>query len=445
MSFVKRCERVLGAAVVLAALLRPPGAEACTCVGGIPPCQTVWNATGVVEATVSAIEMVEGPPMYENGPRILERRARLQNVRAVIGEATEDVSTGIGGGDCGYGFTVGTRYLIVLHKRPADGKITTSICSPTQPASWPSPFRSYLEGLSRPSPGATLSGKVWLLRGSVDFSERRNEPLAGVRVRLSGPVQQQAESDHDGEFRFDRLPAGDYTLVPELPIGRNELAPIRTSALTLPNTHACAAVTLTTAVNGVLEGSVVDESGRPVPDAAINLRQAEPQNRAQPEYRSGRTDATGTYRFEQLPPGRFVVGVNLSRGPHRASPFAIAYARLATGPAPDVIELASGARQQLAPIVVRRLRTIVVMGEVRLEDGRLVAGATLSAKPAGERPVNLIDWSGKTGEQGTFAADLLQDVTYTVEARFAQMVGVVEVAAGSSGDPVVIRLKPGRE
>ena len=433
------------ALVLFACALLPQVADACTCVGGIPPCQTVWQASGVIEATVVSIETVEGPPMWENGPPISERLVRLKEVRTVLGAAPDAVATGFGGGDCGYDFRVGTRYLIVFHKRPSDGRMTAGICSPTQPASWPSPFRGYLEGLSKPSPGATLSGKVWLLHGTVDFSERRNEPLTGVQVRLSGPVQQQAESDRDGEFRFERLPAGDYTLVPELPSGRNELSPIQTSTLTLPNTHTCAAVTLTTAVNGILEGTVVDETGRPVPDAAINLRLAEPRNRAQPWYRFGKTDSTGTYRFDQLPPGRFVVGVNLSRGPHRASPFAITYARLGAGPTPEVIEIASGARQQLAPIVVRRLAPTVVTGEVRLEDGRLVAGATLGAKPAGERPVDLIDWGGKTGEQGTFAADLLQDVTYTIEARFGQMVGVVEIAAGSSRDPVVIRLKPRRE
>jgi carboxypeptidase family protein len=437
--------RSVGAALVLAFVLLPRVSEGCSCVTGIPPCQTVWNATGVVEATVTAIDSVESAPMWDGGPPMRERRVRLQNVQARIGNGTDEVVTGFGGGDCGYDFTVGTRYLIVFHRRPTDGKMTASICSPTQPASWPSAFRSYLDGLSTPSPGATVSGKVWLLRGAVDFSGQRNEPLPGVQVRLNGPVQQQAQSGRDGEFRFERLPAGDYTLVSELPSGRGELSPIRPSTLTLPNTHACGAVTLTTAVNGRIEGTVVDETGRPVPDASINLRPAELRRAGQMEYRFGKTGPDGTYWFDQLPPGRFVVGVNLSRGPHRASPFAITYARLASGATPDVVELASGARQPLAPIIVRRLAPVLVAGEVRLEDGRLVAGATLSAKPAGERPVNLIDWSGKTAEQGTFVAELLQDVTYTIEARFAQMVGVVEIVASSSGDPVVVRLKPRRE
>jgi hypothetical protein len=181
---------------------------------------------------------------------------RLQEVRTLTGESTDVVATGFGGGDCGYDFRVGTRYLIVTHKRPADGRATTSICSPTQPAAWSSSLKSYFENLSRPSAGATLSGTVRLRRGSTDFSGLRNEPVAGVRVLLDGPVQQRVESNRNGEFKFARLPAGDYTLTAEPPAGRMDLLPIPPRKLTLPNTHTCASVSLATAVNGGIEGEL---------------------------------------------------------------------------------------------------------------------------------------------------------------------------------------------
>jgi hypothetical protein len=242
--------KVIGAIVVLACLVLPRAAEGCSCALGIPPCRTVWNAAGVVEATVASIETVQGPPMSEKGPPIRERLVRLQDVRTLTGESTDVVATGFGGGDCGYDFRVGTRYLIVTHKRSTDGRATTSICSPTQPAAWSGPLKSYFENLSRPSPGATLSGTVRLLRGLTDLSGRPNVPVAGVRMLLDGPVQQRAESNRNGEFNFARLPAGDYTLTAEPPAGRLDLLPIPPRTLTLPNTHTCASVNLTTAVNG---------------------------------------------------------------------------------------------------------------------------------------------------------------------------------------------------
>jgi hypothetical protein len=82
------------------------------------------------------------------------------------------------------------------------------------------------------------SGTVRLLRGSTGLAGRPNEPVAGVRVLLDGPVQQRAESNRNGEFKFARLPAGDYTLTAEPPAGRLDLLPIPARTLTLQHARA---------------------------------------------------------------------------------------------------------------------------------------------------------------------------------------------------------------
>ena len=53
----------VGGVVFLSCLLISRGAAACTCLGGVPPCQSVWQADGVIEATVASIETVPGPPV----------------------------------------------------------------------------------------------------------------------------------------------------------------------------------------------------------------------------------------------------------------------------------------------------------------------------------------------------------------------------------------------
>jgi len=313
----------------------------------------VWEASGVVEATVASIETMQGPPMSENGPSIRERLVRLQDVRTVTGESTDVVATGFGGGDCGYDFRVGTRYLIVTHKRPTDGRATTSICSPTQPAAWSSPLKSYFENVSRPSPGATLSGTVRLRRGSTDLSGLRNEPVPGVRVLLDGPVQQRVESNRNGEFKFARLPAGDYTLTAEPPAGRMDLLPIPPRKLTLPNTHTCASVGLTTAVNRGIEGELgayvakggtrkttpeapgqlkgyLETLSRPSPRATISsqIQAWKGPGRAKiglplpgvelvltgPVRQTIESDAKGAFAFERLPVGEYLLTPEMPPG-----------------------------------------------------------------------------------------------------------------------------------
>ena len=227
--------------VVFAGLLASRAAEACTCVGGIPPCQSVWQADGVIEATVTSIEIVETPPTSDKGPRYAERRVRLHDVRRWAGGSTEVVMTGMGGGDCGYAFQVGTRYLIVLHTRP-DGLPGTGICSATQPADSPGPLKAYLASLAQPSPGATISGRIQIWKGPA--RARIGLPLSGVRLVLTGPVQRAVTSDKEGAFAFERLPAGEYVLTPEMPPGRPDLMSLRPVGVNLPDTHACSSLTL---------------------------------------------------------------------------------------------------------------------------------------------------------------------------------------------------------
>jgi len=434
----------LSCVVVLWCLLTPARADACTCVEGIPPCQSVWQATSVVEATIASIETVTGPPVFENGPRYPERLVRLQDVRAWVGESTDVVITGMGGGDCGYAFRVGTRYLIATHKRP-DGHAVTGICSGTQPAESAGPLKSYLETLSQPSPGAKISGNILLLPAALQRSAIRNEPLAGVRLLLTGPVQRTVQSGTDGTFAFERLPAGQYTLSAQLPPGRTDLASIKPQTFTIPNAQACAALTLTTSAGGLIEGTVVDTAGRPIRGAVIDLRLADVLGAERPAYESTRTDETGAFRFDRLAEDRYVAGINIDRGPTSTSPFAPTYGRLVSGATPEIIDLRSGGRQILSPIVVHALAPVAVAGRVQFEDGTPAANAGISFIGTGEQRGYIPTVGKRSDELGKFTLELFEGVAYVLQAGTPGFVGSIEVKIGTTPDPLVITLKPRRD
>src|SRR6266404_1697697 len=93
-------------AVLLLAFLLPLGATkifACTCAGWPLPCEDYWRVSAVFVGTVSSITTAP----YKINEREFEGRlvhfAVDRAFRDVEGAEVE-VTTGLGGGDCGYDF-----------------------------------------------------------------------------------------------------------------------------------------------------------------------------------------------------------------------------------------------------------------------------------------------------------------------------------------------------
>ncbi len=65
-------------------------------------------------------------------------RVRFRSDRSWKGKATGEINllTGRGGGDCGFQFEPGKRY-VVFSRRLSNGKLATDICTPTRPTQNP--------------------------------------------------------------------------------------------------------------------------------------------------------------------------------------------------------------------------------------------------------------------------------------------------------------------
>ena len=102
----------------------------CTCAVPKAPAEAVAGATVVVEAIAG-----------RQRPYGLRNQAGVSTVTRVIVERvwkaeipdTLYVFSGSGGGDCGFRFTEGVRYLLFLYREP-EGRLTTSMCSPSAPS-----------------------------------------------------------------------------------------------------------------------------------------------------------------------------------------------------------------------------------------------------------------------------------------------------------------------
>src|SRR5438270_9015897 len=120
-------------------------AFACECAGTRPACQEYWEATAVFTGTVIESHRIT---VNDGGYSHEMRAVHLsidQSFRGVEGAEVE-VLTGLGGGDCGFGFRQAQQYLVYAYRSDSDGKLYTSICTGTRSVSEAANDLTYIRG-----------------------------------------------------------------------------------------------------------------------------------------------------------------------------------------------------------------------------------------------------------------------------------------------------------
>ena len=317
----------------------------CTCVWLPDNCYGLATADAVFEATVESIR---------TEPDAMVSVAVLTGLRSWRGEPQGTVVTASAESACGYTFRVGTRYLVVATRRP-DGRLTVSRCGLTQPLADAEGFAAYAKDLQGPATNTRVWGRVTHATRWADFA-REYAPVPRARVTVSGPAQRTAMTDANGRYAFSGLPPGAYTLTADvsgtaLPLGRAR--PIDFS-LDAGRPHACAALDFLAPIASAITGEVVDPAGAPVAGVVVSLLLGDQTDFSRGEAGGGfTTGADGRYRFEDLPPGRYLVGIDIYRdGRSTGNPYASV--RAATTAGDTTVRLGLGERIELSRIVARR-------------------------------------------------------------------------------------------
>lgn len=193
--------RLLVSAALLI-LIAPRPVSACSCVADVPLCESFWNADLVFEGEVVAIESLPGS--NSTGPRFVKRQVRFTVERVWRGNAADSVTvmTGAGGGDCGYNFRKGRKYLVFASEH--EGRLWTNICSPTKPLDRAAQDLEYLANAATSSTAGRIYGIVRASKG---------RPLSRYTVVLSGPTGQRLTvTNASGEYEFNEMPPGEYAI-----------------------------------------------------------------------------------------------------------------------------------------------------------------------------------------------------------------------------------------
>jgi hypothetical protein len=285
---------------------------ACSCEIAGPPCEAVWKSDAVFAATVRSVVEIDHDA-YGRPYGSLLVTVDVEQAFVNVAAGPLELTTGRGGGDCGYRFAVGQRYLIYANKSPI-GRLSATICSRTRPLDKAQDDLRYLSAPPAVGSGARVFGSVhrWqrdpFERETVDYG-----PLEGLVVNVSGAgYSRDTVTDPHGRYQISGLPTGVSTLTVALPPGFDPRAGIR--ELDFRDPRACSERNFELTYVAGASGSVVDATGRPLAGIRVEAVAAELAGHQPPPYQSPViTDDRGTFEFEHLPPGFYVFGVNLTR------------------------------------------------------------------------------------------------------------------------------------
>jgi hypothetical protein len=195
-------------------LMLPGMVEACDCVNAGPPCKAFKATPNVFTGRVTKISTIH--VKLQSGDEYPQHLVLLQierNYRGQEGKSTVEVVTGEGGGDCGFSFEEGKRYLVYAYPHPATGKLYTGICQRTRLLSEASEDLEYFAKKDDPAHGAGIEGSVEELSRDQHNITQVAGMLAGVQLEIAGNGERQTTvTGKDGRFRVWGLKPGSYRI-----------------------------------------------------------------------------------------------------------------------------------------------------------------------------------------------------------------------------------------
>ena len=409
----------------------PDAAEACRCAPRSARCgppAEFWKAAAVFSGQVTSIDRMGG-----SGSSSRRRiRVRVQErFRGSITTAHGELEL-FTGAVCGYPFKVEREYLVYagFHE---DGRLTASVCSRTTLLERAVDDLTYARQVtSGVVPQARILGEV---RQTAEYGSTLRA-LSGIPVVLA---RQNARfttlTDDRGRYAFDVPGTGTFVLMTQLPDTLYSSQPER--RIEVADTRTCVEVNIDVRFNGHVAGRVVDGTGLGVAGLTVSHAFVSPRRGAPPPSIRTLTRDDGSFRLERLPPGPFVVSVELLNDDAGAS--SVEDLGLASAATRGVLR--GGERLSLEPLRLPPTLSLVRLhGSVHTTDGAPAAGARVFLKDDLEGG-HIVGEPAIADSLGRFVLAVLEGERYVVFAE-----GRVEHAAQANPAfslPVVVNALAG--
>jgi len=281
-------------------------ARACDCAGSPQPCEAFWQIDAVFTGTVISVERGEGTAKYQT-PQLFVRLQIADIFRGELVGSEVEVITGMGGGDCGYHFERGKQYLVYASK--FENHLHTGICTRTRLLSEAADDLKFFYNMPAVGSGSIILGSVHRYLLPLEDDERyRVTPLSSVKVTVDGLGKHfEAETDRDGKFEFTQLEPGTYKVRAALPPSPRNYGE---SEVTVVD-RGCAYLDFVNRPGVNISGKVVDPSGKAAAGLKIHLISANEAMAVAPKGKWRFTTTEGRYSFDNVPPGDYLLGINL--------------------------------------------------------------------------------------------------------------------------------------
>jgi len=429
-------------------------ASACTCADQPSPC-VAFNGTPVVFVGHVVSIKEDKAEFTRFGVKEEIRTGLLAHM--VVEEALKgitqkevDVVTGGGGGDCGYDFRGGERYLVYAYpNRRGDGEdanrissthlagsgvkalpdtLTTSICTRTRPLNYAQNDLELIRALLNNKPETRIIG------GVIEYTEPLCEagscssefvgPLVEVTIRARGPQgNHETKTDENGAFRFVNLPPGKYNVRLAMPELYEMHYDFYRDEIDVTVTSGCFGTELYFKVHAIgrISGRVVDANGKPVGrEVQVSIIAANDVDKPMSTllHRNAYTDDIGRYVFDGVPPGRYILGIGIAGAPTQKTPYPKIYYPKGDLPLQaKIIELAKGQRlNELNFRLAPRLKAATITGIAVDENGKPVTEADVDLYDLEDPDDQLFGVDVKTDKQGRFTIHCFKGRRYLVHA-----------------------------
>ncbi|HEX7296940.1 MAG TPA: carboxypeptidase regulatory-like domain-containing protein, partial [Pyrinomonadaceae bacterium] len=278
-------------------------ASAYECMLPGPPCQAFWQTDAVFSATVISKSVITVDTGIESSPKEQLIAVKLlveDTFRGALGGNDVEIVTG---GECGFNFEKGRKYLVYASERR--GRLYAGTGSRTRLLSEAGEDLAYFGNLPPENSGSNIRVKV--VKRVPPIDEKRNYAFAsmqGVKIIAdNGEHKYEGMTNSTGEYVFRDLPPGKYKVTSDIPhTERNRWQ----SEITVTD-RACAVVEFWNSIEGKIGGTVFDENGNPANNVKIDLVELDEANTASPTGRSTYTNGSGTYELTDVPPGKYLL------------------------------------------------------------------------------------------------------------------------------------------
>ena len=295
----------------------------CSCLREAP-CEAFGRASAIfIGRAVEGKERKERKDKSEKIATFLLGKVHFVVEEAFIGIDGKEVDIeSDANSSCGYWFEQGELYLVYAYGSQEKG-LSTSVCTRTNRMAQAAEDLAFLQNLLPRGSGVRIYGNV--SARTTDSAKQFKEGLAKIKVTVkdSQGLVINTVTDGNGDYEFKGLKPGVYTVEAKLPDYYSQRFP--PNKLTIAD-RGCAEQNFFGIIDGRISGALVDADGNPVkrtnrdqPSVVDLISIDETGN---PRFsRLESVDEQGRFTFDEVEPGRYLLGINIAYNPSERAPY----------------------------------------------------------------------------------------------------------------------------